>query len=481
MQIGAVGITGLEPATSRPPDACATNCAKSRFTKKEVLATDLSPFATAKVVVLFQLSKFYLYFCISFSDIDHMFYSIAPPTVLNAKVLLPPSKSISNRVLVIGRQAGCIERLRNLSDCDDTSVMRRALELPSEITDIMAAGTAMRFLTAYYSAVPVSTVLTGTDRMRHRPIRPLVDALRSSGADISYAGNEGFPPLRIKGRQLKGGTVTMRGDVSSQYTSALLMIGPLMKEGLRLKLTGNIVSRPYINMTVKLMTIFGADVKWMSHNELVVGTRTYRPVDFTVENDWSAASYWYETLALSDDPNASVHMDGLNVDSIQGDAELQRLFEPLGVETVVDGGGITLRKSGADSNKYCMNMEKQPDLAQTVIVTCAMLERPFEISGLQSLRIKETDRLKALRTELKKFNIDIKESNGDTLSWNGRKTHVGATPAINTYEDHRMAMSFAPCALKYPGIRINNPKVVSKSYPNFWEDLRTAGFTVQNK
>lgn len=273
----------------------------------------------------------------------------------------------------------------------------------------------------------------------------------------------------------------MPGNVSSQYTSALLMIAPLMTEGLRLKLTGHIVSEPYIDMTVKLMRQFGADVKWNGSKELLVGTQAYRPADFTVENDWSAASYWYEMVALSDDPRASVRLNGLNSESVQGDAQVRRLFEPLGVTTIADGNDMLLKKCPTDRSKYCADLEHQPDLAQTIVVTCAMLGRPFKISGLQSLRIKETDRLKALQTELKKFNISIEESGGHTLSWNGKQAPSPVAPLIHTYEDHRMAMAFAPCALKYPHLKIDTPQVVSKSYPHFWKDLHAAGFSIQDQ
>lgn len=419
-----------------------------------------------------------LYF---FKNTPKMFYTLEPPASLRTRVTLPASKSLSNRALVINALAHSKVVPENLSDCDDTFVMKRALATPSELTDIMAAGTAMRFLTAYYAVTPGRTILTGTARMRRRPIKILVDALRQIGADIRYNGEEGYPPLRITGRQLEGGSVELSGSVSSQFTSALLMVGPVLEKGLHLKLTGNIVSIPYINMTLRLMRHFGAQAGWDGDRELFVEPGGYRPAPLTIENDWSAASYWYEMVALSPDEGARVELPGLFAESAQGDSEVRRLFVPLGVKTEMTTEGAVLTKGAVSDGEYEANLEQQPDLAQTVVATCALLGKPFKIKGLQSLRIKETDRLKALQNELGKLNFSIRESGGSILSWNGKKNSTQPQLAIDTYDDHRMAMALAPAAFRYRGIRINNPQVVSKSYPRFWQDLKAAGFKIEDQ
>jgi 3-phosphoshikimate 1-carboxyvinyltransferase len=340
----------------------------------------------------------------------------------------------------------------------------------------MGAGTAMRFLTAYYAVTEGRTILTGTDRMLHRPIDVLVDALRSLGANIKYMNEDGFPPLQIEGQILEGGEVSLQGDVSSQFTSALLMVGPVMKKGLTIHLTGKIVSRPYIDLTLHLMNIYGANVYWEDSKTLRVLPTGYKPCTFRVENDWSAASYWYEIVALSRDKDACIILPGLLENSIQGDAQVRKFFESLGVSTTLSQGNVVLRKTDPKESKLDWNLENVPDLAQTLVVSCAMLNRPFKFSGLENLKIKETDRLKALKTEMAKFGFMIKISGRDTLSWDGKRGKPVDKIAIDTYDDHRMAMAFAPCCMSLPHLKINNPEVVSKSYPKFWTDLRTAGF-----
>ena len=412
------------------------------------------------------------------------------------KVCLPASKSISNRALVINALSGKGMTPENLSDCDDTFVMVRGLgklemkneklknsnkalntqdsaspangELP--VIDIMAAGTAMRFLTAYLSVTEGGTrIITGTERMRHRPISVLVDALRQLGAEIAYTENEGFPPLRITGRKLEGGEISLPGNVSSQYVSALLMIGPMLSKGLTLKLTGEIVSRPYIDMTLGIMREFGGKAAWHGEDCICVEPTPYAPIPYYIENDWSASSYWYEMVALT--PGSEVVLPGLFEQSWQGDQAVKDIFAKLGVGTAFlpDGQGVKLSHTGNCVERLDIDMLRQPDLAQTVVVTCCMLGIPFRITGLQSLKIKETDRILALRTELKKLGYVIGEAEDSILFWNGDRCEADAQPAIDTYEDHRMAMSFAPCAQILSEIRINNPQVVSKSYPSFWE------------
>ncbi|MBQ8098512.1 MAG: 3-phosphoshikimate 1-carboxyvinyltransferase [Bacteroidaceae bacterium] len=407
-----------------------------------------------------------------------MYCTICPPQRLRATITLPSSKSISNRLLIINRLANSTVLPQNISDCDDTVAMIKALRAPQAVTNIGAAGTAMRFLTAYFAATPGTTILTGSARMQQRPINELVDALKKIGAIIAYEKTEGYPPLRIEGRVLEGGEITMAGNISSQYTSALLMIAPILKKGLRLRLTGKITSRPYIDMTLQLMKEFGAIAEWKNEQTLEVAPQGYSPKPFLIENDWSAASYWYEMIALSNDQNAEVRLPGLFNESSQGDAFVKEMFLPLGVRTDYKDGMIILRKGEVQQEQMDLPMEKQPDLAQTIAVTCAMLGRPFRLTGLHTLRIKETDRLLALQTELGKLGINIDISDDDTLSWDGTMHKPQDDIIIETYDDHRMAMSFAPTALRHSGISINHPEVVTKSYPKYWEDLKTAGFTI---
>lgn len=402
---------------------------------------------------------------------------VSSPEKITANIQLPSSKSICNRALVIRALSKNEDKnIDNLSDCDDTSVMIKALENMPETIDIMAAGTAMRFLTAYLSVTEGVHVITGTERMRQRPIKILVDALRSIGADIEYTENEGFPPLRIKGGRLEGEEISLLGNVSSQYISALMMIGPVLKNGLRLKLTGDIISRPYINLTIEIMREFGGKAEWTGDNLITIYAQPYKAIHYYVESDWSAASYWYEMAALSDE--ACIELPGLFEKSFQGDSKVAELFEQLGVITEYGDKCVTLRKSGKHTEKMEYDFVNQPDLAQTFVVTCCMMGIPFRFSGLQSLKIKETDRMAALITEMKKLGYTISESNSSVLSWNGERCEGETNPAIDTYEDHRMAMAFAPAALKLKNIRINNPQVVSKSYPGFWNDLKKAGFII---
>lgn len=404
------------------------------------------------------------------------------PTALPAEFHLPASKSISNRALVISALAGgCAEKdIENISDCDDSQVVVKALRqcagrtAETQLVDIMAAGTAMRFLTACFSVTEGSYIITGTERMKHRPIGILVDALRALGADIAYEGEEGFPPLRILGRRLKGGAVSLSGQVSSQYVSALLMIGPTMDVGLTLTLEGNVVSRPYIDMTMAIMRVFGAEVAWKDERTVCVVPKPYVPVRYRVENDWSAASYWYELIALG---GGEALLPGLFKESLQGDARVQEFFKPLGVTTEFTGEGVKIsgsgRVCGGSEQPLVLDLVEQPDLAQTLVCTCAFMNRTFRFTGLQSLKIKETDRIYALRTELAKLGYDIEEENDSVLFWNGRRRNQLSPEqvSIDTYDDHRMAMAFACACLPFGKIVINRPEVVSKSYPNYWQEF----------
>lgn len=408
-----------------------------------------------------------------------MRYKLSAPSVVRTTIQLPASKSISNRALIINALARGTTPPCNLSDCDDTLVMIKALAENNETIDIMAAGTAMRFLTAYLSTVQGTHILTGTERMQQRPIQILVNALRELGAQIEYAGKEGFPPLRIHGTELKGNELTLKGNVSSQYISALLMIGPVLKNGLRLHLTGEIISLPYINLTLQLMKEFGAKAAWTSGNSIEVAPQPYTPVSFMVESDWSAASYWYQIAALSE--QAEIELMGLFRNSYQGDSRGAEVFSRLGITTEFTHEGVLLKKSNRLVEQLNEDFVDIPDLAQTFAVTCCLLGIPFRFTGLQSLKIKETDRIFALKAELRKLGYLLQDAQDSILIWDGKRCQPEAQPVIQTYEDHRMAMAFAPAALRFPEMRIAEPQVVSKSYPAYWEHLQQAGFQIDNK
>ena len=402
---------------------------------------------------------------------------VTAPAKIHTTIQLPSSKSISNRALIINALGNGTHHPENLSDCDDTQVMIRALNDDKETIDIMAAGTAMRFLTAYLSVTPGTRIITGTERMQQRPIQVLVNALRELGADIEYVANDSFPPLRITGRELRKDTISLPGNVSSQYISALLMIAPVLTNGLTIRLTGDIISRPYINLTLQLMNDFGVRAEWTDDHRLKVEPQAYHSTPFYVESDWSAASYWYQIVALSKE--AEVTLPGLFKDSYQGDSQVAGIFRSLGVETIYKDKTVILKKNGKSVERLDYDFINQPDLAQTFVVTCALLNIPFRFSGLQSLKIKETDRMAALITEMRKLGYILHETDGSVLSWEGERCTTEEHPAIDTYEDHRMAMAFAPTCLALPEILINNPQVVSKSYPRYWEDLRQAGFIIK--
>lgn len=405
-----------------------------------------------------------------------MSYQItAPLQPITARLKLPSSKSISNRALILNALSNSPYQVENLSNCDDTQVTIAAFQPNTHHIDIHAAGTAMRFLTAYFSGQEGERTITGTPRMQQRPIRLLVDALRSLGANIEYLNNEGFPPLKINGQKLTGGTLTLEGNVSSQYISALLMIAPYMEKGLSLTLSGEIISKPYIEMTIQLMREYGVSSDW-DGNIIRIAPQRYTPTAFHVESDWSAASYWYEIASLI--PNSVFELSGLKNPSTQGDARIAEFFKPLGVETQYTETGIRLTHTDIRKNEINLDLTNQPDLAQTLVVTCALLNIPFRFTGLQSLKIKETDRITALKTELSKLGYVITDKNNSVLEWGGQRKSPETAPDIDTYDDHRMAMAFAPAAMLFPELIINHPEVVSKSYPDFWNDLRQCGFSI---
>ena len=408
---------------------------------------------------------------------------ITPPANINAQIMLPASKSISNRALIINALANGTHPLENLSDCDDTQVMLRALQAqPGETIDIMAAGTAMRFLTAYLSVTPGDRIITGTQRMKQRPIGILVDALRELGANIEYVEKEGFPPLRIQGTTLTKSHISLPGNISSQYISALLMIAPTLKNGLQVTLTGDIISRPYIDLTLELMKDFGAQASWLNDHELKVEPQPYRSTPYYIEGDWSAASYWHEIVALSKD--ATITLPSLFRKSYQGDSKMADQFAQLGARTSYKENGITILKPKmvdiSQAIHVNLDFTNQPDLAQTFVVTCALQNITFRFTGLQTLKIKETDRIAALICEMKKLGYVLHEAEDSILYWDGERCERSGE-AIDTYEDHRMAMAFAPACLVMDNICINNPQVVSKSYPRYWDDLKAAGFIIEEE
>lgn len=403
-------------------------------------------------------------------------YQLTPPENINASIRLTSSKSVCNRALTIAALCKEAVTINNISDSDDSKLLSTALNSNGPLFDIGAAGTAMRFLTAYLAQHEGQWQITGTERMKNRPIGVLVDALRELGADISYIEKEGYPPLAINGKALNGGKLTLKSNISSQFISAILMIAPTLKGGLELCLDGNIISRPYIQMTLDLMAYFGVNTSW--EGQIInIPEKAYKAESFDVEIDWSGASYWYEVVALNKD--AKIVLENAQAISYQGDAEVQNMYKSLGVQTTFTDQGATLINTGKVCDFFEWDLLSQPDLAQTVVTTCAMLGIHFKISGLQTLRIKETDRIEALIKELAKYGIAIYESEPGTLEWHGETCPKDKEISIATYEDHRMALAFAPTAILHPRLNIEEPEVVSKSYPAYWEDMKMVGFEIE--
>jgi 3-phosphoshikimate 1-carboxyvinyltransferase len=392
------------------------------------------------------------------------------PVMRGTAKMLPASKSISNRALIINALAGNESELHNLSDANDTQLMLRLVNSLDKTIDVEDAGTTMRFLTAYFTVTRQNKVLTGTARMKERPIALLVDALRSLGAEIEYRGVEGYPPheiLNFPGQ--KTDHLTIRGDVSSQYISALMMIAPALPKGLTLNLTGKIGSRPYIDMTASIMKHFGVTCELLA-DKVIVPHQPYKASSYTVESDWSAVSYWFAFAALAAD--AEILLPRLHLQSLQGDSVIVELMKQLGVTAQRQGDLLKLTKTRAH-NEITWDFTHCPDLAQTVAVVCAAKGIKGSFTGLESLRIKETDRIAALQNELAKIGAQLIEDNPErwTLIPSGK---LPANASFATYKDHRMAMAFAPlCTLMK--VSIENPDVVRKSYPNFWNDLKSFG------
>lgn len=403
-----------------------------------------------------------------------------PGKVLHTNVKLPASKSISNRLLIINALSGNTELPENLSDSDDTRVMIEALNGTRSLKDVGHAGTSMRFLTAYFSARAGSVQLTGSDRMKQRPVGPLVEALRQLGAEIRYGSNDGYPPLHITGKPLPGGEITVESGISSQFISALLMIAPTMKKGLVMHLAGEMVSASYIRMTLELMQQWGAGTDWTG-STITVQPTGYSGGTSVVESDWSGASYWYAMTLLQD--YARVTLSYLGKESLQGDQVLTDIFHSLGVVSEFDDGKVTLsRLAKIHPGMFSFDFTNAPDIVQSMAVVLCMAAVPFRFTGTRTLRIKETDRIHALQTELKKLGFILEtDDEGSFLEWNKQRCAPEPEPVIETYHDHRMAMAFAPTALALGEIRIKDPMVVTKSYPGFWENLQGAGFRLENQ
>lgn len=388
------------------------------------------------------------------------------------EIQIPGSKSETNRLLILQALFPEIS-MDNISDSDDSAVLQKALTSTESLIDIGHAGTAMRFLTAYYSFHGKNPkILTGSHRMQNRPIELLVNALKSLGAEISYEQKSGFPPLKIHPKKAINNQIEISADVSSQYISALLLIASKLPEGLKIKLKGEILSRPYIEMTLKLLEEIGIRTEFKNNIIKVYPAEKILPKTLAIEPDWSAASYYYSLIALSEE--GEIILKNFKQNSLQGDAQVRKIYEKLGVETSFQKEGILLKKKKNFTlpDYFSEDLKNYPDLAQTIAVTCVALKIPFELRGLSTLKIKETDRLVALKNELSKFGADI-QITADALKGKA-ENELNTNIVVKTYDDHRMAMAFAPLCLCID-LQIEQPEVVSKSYPDFWKDLKKCG------
>lgn len=401
-----------------------------------------------------------------------MDFRIFPPEeILETTVTLPLSKSVSARAMIMGALGSNMPK--EIAVCADTEALLKALIDRNPEINIGDAGTAMRFLTAYFAAKPGRTVtLDGSERMRERPIGPLVDTLRKLGAKIDYVGKEGFPPLKIEGRQLIGDDLEIDSTVSSQFVSAVMMVAPTMSSELILRLTGNTVSMPYIKMTATMMSGRGIDAE-IERDVVTIKPGSYKPCADAVERDWSAAAFWYEIAAIS---AGWVTLTGMEKVSLQGDRVLADIYPRLGVLTEFTDEGAELSATPDLYSRIDLDMTDTPDLVQAIAVTSCAIGLPFRLTGVGNLRHKETDRLEALRNELLKFGCVVEIEGESVISWDGRRMQLTRMPEVDTYNDHRMAMAFAPMSIFLPGIVIRNVEVVNKSYPTFWHDLQNAGF-----
>ena len=394
--------------------------------------------------------------------------------ICNGKIKITGSKSETNRLLFLQSLFPNF-KIQNKSNSDDSSIMQAALKSTSDFIDINHAGTAMRFLTSYFSQLEGrEVILTGSKRMQQRPIKILVDALRSLGASIEYEKKQGYPPLRIKGKKLDGGTISLPADISSQYISSLIMLGAVLKAGIELNLKGTITSMPYINMTLDLLKRLGIKTEFKGHRILVKNTSKSKNTIQVVESDWSSASYFFSIAALSD--KAKIYLSNYKSNSLQGDSILRIIYKQLGVNSYFEGNNLILEKENISSPKSIKwDLSNAPDIAQTIAVSCYGLGVACDLEGLHTLKIKETDRLVALDTELSKLGAKISVTNKSLHLASDQDFQKGIT--ISTYNDHRMAMAFAPLALKIP-LSVKKAEVVSKSYPSFWEDLNSLNFKI---
>lgn len=395
---------------------------------------------------------------------------------LSGKVVVTGSKSESNRLLILQALFPQL-KISNLSNSDDTRVLQEALSADSEVIDIHHAGTAMRFLTAFFATREGRrVVLTGSSRMQERPVKILVEALRALGADISYLKNEGFPPLRIEEKKILKQEVSVQANISSQYISALMLIAPSLPNGLKIRLEGKATSVPYIMMTLKLLERCGIQGRFQNNTIEIPPAAEIPSVELTVESDWSSASYFYSLAALSE--GAELELSSYRKDSLQGDRIVTEIYKKFGVKTSFLEDKILLQKEEVSKMAFLeLDLAGSPDLAQTIAVTCLGLAIPCKLTGLHTLRIKETDRLQALKNEMEKFGGSVVISE-DTLEFSP-SDELKSGIEIDTYNDHRMALAFAPLALKIP-LKINEAEVVSKSFPGYWEELEKVGFSVKN-
>ena len=392
---------------------------------------------------------------------------------INADLILPPSKSISNRALIIQALCQSKPKLLNLSKSSDTQSLVQALQPTSKTIDVGDAGTSMRFITAYLSQQEGSYILTGSDRMKERPIGHLVEALNSIGADINYLEKDGFPPLAINGKALEGGKVDIFTSVSSQFVSALLLIAPTLEKGLSLSLKGEVLSKPYIKMTLDIMRYFGIQSTWIN-NTIHIEPQNYNSRDLKVESDWSALAFILQAMSIA--KSAQVCITGLSKDSWQGDSYVLSLFEKFGLQHEFKDNKLYLKKFNKDLNSdYNVNLIDTPDLAQAYCCTLSALSKSATIKGVNNLKIKESHRLKALHTELNKIGQSSKYTE-DTMELEASVLHT-PTDSFDSHKDHRMAMCLAPFALLFD-VKIKDVEVVKKSYPNYWEDLKRMGFTI---
>ena len=415
----------------------------------------------------------------------------SPSAIRNPQLSITGSKSETNRLLLLQALYPNL-KLENTSNSDDSEVMTKALNSSftihhSSLIDVHHAGTAMRFLTAYFAIQEgKEVVLTGSTRMKERPIKILVEALQQLGAEISYEEQEGFPPLRIKGKKLSHSKVSLPANVSSQYISALLLIAPKLENGLELILEGEITSVPYIKMTLALLNEIGVETSFVDniisvHPQFTIhnshSSDSEQAEQFTIESDWSSASYFYSIIALSD-IGTEINLSSYKPNSLQGDSALIEIYSALGVETIFENNSILLRKThNPQLTTLNLQLNNCPDIAQTLAVTCFGLGIGCHLTGLHTLKIKETDRLEALKAELTKLGAKVSVTHESLTLEPSENSNPNIS--IKTYQDHRMAMAFAPLALKVP-IVIEEAEVVSKSYPTFWNDLKSVGFKIEN-